>query len=107
MFRDKYTDIELAERTKLIWFELEKQCAELNCDEFEYYWEIWGLAWTVYSVVVAQSQKFLSFSNNDVSSEDLDFLVKQGKIEIIKIYERHEMTDEFDRVRYRIIKKID
>jgi hypothetical protein len=103
MFRDKFTDLELAERTKLIWLELEKQCAELNSDEFEYYWEYWGVLWMPWSIEV--NRKSLKFSANDVSSEDLDYLVKQGKIKIIKIYEEHEMKDEYDRVRYRIIKK--
>jgi hypothetical protein len=103
MFRKNYKDIEMTDRINLFWFELEKQCAELNSNEFEYYWEIWGLMWTPWFIEVNQSS--LNFSVNDVSSDDLDYLIKEGKIEIIKIYERHEMTDEFDRVRYRIIKK--
>ena len=50
-------------------------------------------------------KKSLKFSAYDISSNDLKILVEKDKIEIVKIYERSEMQDEFDRIRYRIIKK--
>ena len=102
MFKKNYTNSQMTERLNLIWFELEKQCAELNSDEFEYFWEMWGVMWMPWFIMIDRNS--LNFSANDISSEDLEILVKEGKIEKIKIYEKHEMHDEFGRVRYRIIK---
>lgn len=102
MFRKNYTDFELTERINLFWFELEKQCSELNTYEFEFYWEIWGVWWMPWFIEV--DKKSLNFSANDISNNDLNILVEKGKIEIVKIYEKSEMQDEFDRIRYRIIK---
>ena len=102
-YRRNFTDNELTERINLLWLELEKQCAELNSDEFEYFYEIWGVMWMTWFIMI--DRNFLNFSANDISSDDLEILVKQGKLEIIKIYETHEMKDEFDRVRYRIKKQ--
>lgn len=102
MFRKKYTNFELTEKINLFWFELEKQCSELNSEEFEYYFEVWGVWWMPWFIEV--NKKSLTFSANDISSEDLKILVEKGKIEIVKIYDKSEMEDEFDRKRYRIIK---
>ncbi|WP_343662611.1 hypothetical protein [Chryseobacterium mucoviscidosis] len=103
MFRKNYTDTEIEERLNIFWIELEKQCNELNNSEFEFYWEMWGVWWMPWFIEV--DKKSLKFSANDISSNDLKILVEKDKIEIVKIYERSEMQDEFDRIRYRIIKK--
>lgn len=102
-YKRNYTDSELTERINLLWLELEKQCTELNSYEFEYFWEMWGVMWMPWFIMIDRNS--LNFSANDISSDDLEILVKQGKLEIIKIYETHEMQDEFERIRYRIIKK--
>ncbi|MBW1656486.1 hypothetical protein [Flavobacterium quisquiliarum] len=98
----KYTGIDLTNRINLLWFELEKQCAEFNSNEFEYSWEMWGVMWMPWFIMI--DHKLLNFSANDISSNDLEILVKQGKIEVIKIYETHERKEEFEKIRYRIIK---
>lgn len=102
MFRKNYTDYEMTERIKIFWMELYKQCNEQNCNEFDHYWEMWGVMWMPWFIDV--NKKSLTFTANDISSEDLKILVEQGKIEIVKIYEQSEMDDEFDKKRYRIIK---
>jgi len=102
-YKRTFTDSELTERINLLWLELEKQCAALNSSEFEYSWEMWGVMWTPFFIMV--DDKSLSFSATDIQSDDLDILVKQGKLEIIKIYEAHEMKEEFEKIRYRIVKK--
>lgn len=102
MFRKNYTDTEIEEKLNIFWIELEKQCNELNNSEFEFYLEMWGVWWMPWFIEV--DKKSLTFSANDISSNDLNILVEKDKIEIIKIYERSEMQDEFDRIRYRIIK---
>jgi hypothetical protein len=102
MFRKNYTDFEMTERINIFWIELDRQCNEYNCSEFEYYWEMWGVLWMPWFIEV--TSKSLNFSANDISINDLNFLVEKGKIEIIKIYDELEMNDEFDRIRYRIIK---
>ena len=88
-------------RRKLIIDELRRQCEENNENEFEYYWEIWGVMWYPWSIETV-SNKFLKFTLNDISYEDLDYLVNCGQLELIKIYSKEEMNDEFDRKRYRI-----
>ena len=105
MFRKNYTDTEIEERLNIFWIELEKQCNELNNSQFEFYWEMWGVWWMPWFIEV--DKKSLKFSANNISSNDLKILVEKDKIEIVKIYERSEMQDEFDRIRYRIIKKPD
>jgi hypothetical protein len=102
MFRKKHIDFELTEKTNLFWFELEKQCSELNSLEFEYYYEKWGFMWNPWFIEVGNES--LSFSVYGISSEDLNILVEKGKIEIVKIYDTLEIEDKFDRKRYRIIK---
>ena len=90
------------ERLSLNLTELKQQCLELDSNEFEFYWEMWGVMWTPWFIEV--NNKPLSFTANDVSMEDLDRLIKSGDIELVKIYDRSEMKGEFERKRYRIIK---
>ncbi len=86
------------ERLSLILTELKQQCLVLDCLEFEFYWEMWGVMWTPWFIEV--NNKSLSFTSNDVSMEDLDRLIESGDIELVKIFDRSEMKDEFDRKRY-------
>ncbi|WP_433829047.1 hypothetical protein [Flavobacterium anhuiense] len=102
-YKRTFTESELTERINLLWSELEKQCAALNSDEFEYSWEMWGVMWTPWFIMVGD--KSINFSANNLESADFDILVKQGKLEIVKIYEAHELKEEFEKIRYRIVKK--
>lgn len=102
MFRKNYTEFEMTERMNVFWMELVKQCNEHNYYEFEYYWEMWGAWWMSWFIEV--NSKSLIFSADDISNKDLNLLVENGKIEIVKIYNELEMNYEFDRIRYRIIK---
>jgi hypothetical protein len=102
MFKKNYTDFELEERLNLFWFELKKQAIELNSNEFEFYWEIWGVMWMPWFLEI--NGKSLNFTANDISNEDLELLIKMEFIEVIKVYESSELKDEFDRKRYRLLK---
>ncbi|AEA45231.1 DUF4269 domain-containing protein [Fluviicola taffensis] len=93
------------ERRQLILAELKKQCEEKQIYEFDYYWEIWGVMWYPWFMEF-YSGASLSFTANDISSEDLNYFVETGELELIKVYERHEMIDEFDRVRFRLKTRI-
>jgi len=88
------------ERLTLFLTELRQQCQELNCFEFEFYWEMWGVLWTPWFLEVNNTS--LSFTTNAISDEDLDCLIQNGAIELIKVYSQDEMSDEFDRKRYRV-----
>ncbi len=90
----------MSKRTDIIFSEIKSKLVELNCNEFEYYWEIWGVMW--YPWFIEINGKSENFSFNDLTQEDLNQLVKENKIENIKVYSKDEMTDEFDRKRYRI-----
>ncbi len=90
----------MSERIDMIFAEIRSKCEESNCFEFEYYWEMWGLMWTPWFIEI--SEKTQNFSFNDLTQADLEELLKEEKIEVIKIYSKDEMTDEFDRKRYRI-----
>ena len=102
MFKKNYSDFECTERINRFLFELEKQCSELNSEEFEYYYEICGVWWIPWFIEV--NKKTLTFTDNDISDTDFKFLVENGKIEIVKVYDKSEMNDEFGRKRYRIMK---
>ena len=92
------------QRRQLILFELKKQCTEKQQDEFEYYWEIWGgVNWYPWFLEFSAGDS-LVFTANDVSSDDLNHFVEIGELEVVKVYDPKEMTEEFDRVRFRLIK---
>ncbi|MFK7786555.1 MAG: hypothetical protein AB8B56_15650 [Crocinitomicaceae bacterium] len=88
------------DRVEGIYIELLEKCTELDCFEFEYYWEMWGLMWYPWFVEIADKSVNLSF--NDLTQSDLDQLVELNKAEVIKVYSQDEMTDEFDRRRYKL-----
>lgn len=88
------------ERIDIIYSEILSKCEESNCFEFESYWEIWGVMWYPWFFEIAE--KSISLSFNDLTQKDLEHLVDLDKIEVVKIYSEDEMTDEFDRKRYRI-----
>ncbi|WP_340153812.1 hypothetical protein [uncultured Marivirga sp.] len=90
----------MSKRTDIIFSEIHSKLVALNCTEFEYYWEIWGVMW--YPWFIEIDGKSENFSFNDLTQKDLEELIKDEKIEIIKIYSKDEMNDEFDRKRYRI-----
>ena len=90
----------MSKRTDIIFTEIKSKLIQLNCSEFEYYWEIWGVMWHPWFIEI--NGKSENFSFNDLTQEDLNQLVKENKIETIKVYSKDEMTDEFDRKRYRI-----
>lgn len=90
----------MSKRTDIIFSEIHSKLEESNCFEFEYYWEIWDVMWHPWFIEInGKSEKF---SFNDLTQQDLGELAKEDKIEIIKVYSKDEMTDEFDRKRYRI-----
>jgi hypothetical protein len=97
-FSDKLKSIE--SRSELIYSEILKNCKLENTNEFEFYWEIWGVMWYPWTIEI--NKKFQTFSLNDISEDDLTELIKLKKIELIKTYEKSEMNDEFDRKRYKI-----
>lgn len=90
----------MSKRTDLIFSEIHSKLVELNCSEFDYYWEIWGVMW--YPWFIEINGKSENFSFNDLTQEDLNQLEKEKKIETIKVYSKDEMTVELDRKRYRI-----
>ncbi len=45
-----------------------------------------------------------AFSFNDPSQKDLGKLVADFKIEVVKIYSKKEMNDEFDRIKFKLKK---
>lgn len=89
-------------RLKILHSEILKKCVNYECYEFEFYWEIWGLMWYPWTLEI--NGKSESFSINDISYDDLEKLCDLGLIELIKVYSKEEMNDEFDRKRYRIKK---
>lgn len=101
MFNKNYKGAELEERLNLFWLELKRQADEFNADEFEFYWEIWGVLWMPWFIEI--EKKSLIFTANDISSKDLDVLIKMGFLEVVKVYETSEMKNEFDRKRFRIL----
>ncbi|TCI91800.1 hypothetical protein [Tenacibaculum sp. M341] len=92
----------MSDRLNTLYAEIIEKCNQLNCFEFEFYWEMWGVLWCPWCLEI--NGKSQSFSFNDVSYEDLDALIKNGLIVLIKEYTQEEMDDEFDRKRYRVLK---
>ena len=90
----------MTKRLDILFSEILLKCKESNCFEFEYFSEIWGVMWHPWFLEI--NGKSESFSFNDLTQEDFNQLVKENKIETIKVYSKDEMTDEFDRKRYRI-----
>ncbi len=90
----------ISDRLSLIYSELLDKCTGENVDEFEYYWEMWGVMWHPWTIEI--NQKYQTFTLNDISEADLAELVKLDKISLVKTYDQAEMQDEFDRKRYRI-----
>ena len=88
------------DRLNLIWKEIEQQCRELNCFEFEYYWEMYDEFWNPW--FIEANGNLLKFTVYDISNGDLRQLADKGHLEIIKVYDPSEMKDENDRIRYRI-----
>lgn len=91
------------DRLALFLSELKERCAENNSNEFEYFWEMWGVLWMPWFIEVNGESMY--FSSNDISQNDLDQLCKNGFIELLKVYDQNEMKDEFDRKRYRLIER--
>ncbi len=91
------------DRLELFLSELKETCAENNSNEFEYFWEMWGVLWMPWFIEVNGESMY--FSSNDISQNDLDQLCKNGFIELLKVYDQNEMKDEFDRKRYRLIER--
>ncbi|SFO52891.1 hypothetical protein SAMN05428949_5591 [Chitinophaga sp. YR627] len=91
------------ERRKQILQEIKHQCEAYKSDEFEYYFEIWGLNWYPWQLEVSPAQT-IQLSINDLSTEDLQYLENAGEIMLIRKYEPHEVENEteFGRKRYRI-----
>lgn len=83
--------------------EIKHQCQEYNSNEFEYYFEIWGLNWYPWQLEVSPEQT-IQLSINDLLTEDLQYLEDAGEIFLVKKYEPHEVANEteFGRKRYRI-----
>ncbi len=89
------------DRLNQIILEIEQKCKEVNCFEFEYYWEVWGVMW--YPLFIEINGKSESFSFKDISNNDLEILCTEGLIELVKEYEDDEKhKDEFDKKRYRL-----
>lgn len=91
-------------RIKLLHSEILEKCENLDSYEFEYYWEIWGVMWHPWFIEI--KGKTQDFSLNDISFNDLNKLCDYGLIELIKEYSKDEMTDDFDRKKYRILKTV-
>ncbi|EZH75361.1 hypothetical protein ATO12_00875 [Aquimarina atlantica] len=89
------------DRLELFLSELKERCSENNSNEFEYFWEMWGVLWMPWFIEINGESMY--FTTNDISQNDLDQLHKDGFIELLKIYDQNEMKDEFDRKRYRLI----
>ena len=89
------------ERKQLILAEIKTQCAEKQQDEFEYYWEIWGVNWYPWFLEFSPASP-MKFTTNDIALEDLYYFVETGELEVVKVYEDHEMPEEFNRVRFRL-----
>lgn len=88
-------------RNEIIYTEVLEKCRLENVNEFEYYWEIWGIMWYPWTIEINKKQQ--NFTLNDISADDLKELVQLKKIELIKIFDESEMKDELDRKRYKII----
>lgn len=92
------------QRRQLILLELKSQCTEKHQDEFEYYWEMWGVNWYPWFLEFSEGDS-LVFTANDISSDDLNYFVEIGELEVVKTYKRSEMTEEFYRARFRLTRK--
>ena len=92
------------ERRQLILGELKAECAENKLYEFEYYWEIWGVNWYPRFIEFATGYQ-LKLTFDDISEEDLNYLVEIGELEVVKVYDLDEMQYEFNRIRYRLKNK--
>lgn len=93
--------VELDERLNLFWVELKTQALAFNTFEFEYSIEMWGVMWMPWFVEI--DEKLLKFTANDIHTNDLEVLIKQGFIEFIKEYETGKKSSEIERIRYRIV----
>lgn len=94
--------IGLDERLNEFWLELKSQAVALNASEFEFSVEIWGMWWMPWYVEI--DGKSLDFTANDICAKDLELLVKNKLVAIVKVYEASEMNSlEIERRRYRIV----
>ncbi|GAA4272977.1 hypothetical protein U6A24_06845 [Aquimarina gracilis] len=94
----------MTERLNVLISEIREKCNNANCFEFDYHWEYYGLMWYPWFLTINGSSE--SFSFNDISNEDLKELCNEGLIELITEYSDNEKPeDEFDKKRYRLIKK--
>lgn len=93
------------EELNLFWSELTQKCKELNTNEFEFHWEMWGFDWHPWFIKVDGISLHFSVYGLRLSKKYvLSYLVEQGKIEIVKEYDKSEMDIvEYDKTRYRII----
>jgi hypothetical protein len=78
----------MKESLKIFFSELHLQSVKNKTDEFEFYVEILGLNWCEWGVI--QNGIQLKFSNNDLDSEDINFLEKSNYITLIKNLEKGE-----------------
>ena len=92
----------ISERLLTFVKELEAQCDLKNCYEFEYYVEIWS-AFYWFPWFIDVNGESLTFSANDISRDDLDWLENHKFLEIIKIYEKSEARIELERRRYKLL----
>ena len=84
--------------------EIREKCNNVNCFEFDYHWEYYGLMWYPWFLTI--NGKSETFTFNDISYKDLKELCNAGVIELIKEYlDDEKPEDEFDKKRYRLIKK--
>ncbi len=103
MFKKKYNSCEMKERIDILWKELVVQCQKAECFEFEYHWEMWGAMWYPWFLTI--KGKPTSFTANDIGSDDFEYLINLGFIELIKKYDPEEVNeDEYDKEKYRVIK---
>lgn len=77
------------DRLSLIYSELVEKCTENQTTEFEFFIEVWGVMWYPWFVEINGINQ--SFSFNDLSTTDLDDLVKSGCIEYIGSYSKEDI----------------
>lgn len=97
-FRERLQEIE--KRNNTVYSEIREKCNAENTNEFEYYWEIWGVNWYPWTLEINGHAQTFTF--NDLSEFDLIELVKLDKIAVVETYETHPADDRMGRKRYRI-----
>lgn len=93
----------MRESAAIVLKELRWHCDHLNAVEFDFIVEYWGILWHPWFIEV--NGKNIPVSASDLTQDDLNELLEQGILKMVKDYPAEERDDlELSRTTYQLMR---